>query len=129
MQYSEKVMDHFMNPRNIGTIENADGEGQVGNPVCGDIMKIFIKVKKEGEKEIIEDIKFQTLGCGSAIATSSMITEMAKGKTIEEAKKITREDVAGELEGLPKEKMHCSNLAAEALGEAIKNYEEKKNKK
>jgi len=122
--YSKKVMEHFMNPRNVGVIENPDGYGKVGNPVCGDLMEIFIKVKDD----IITDIKFKTFGCGSAIATSSMVTEMAKGKHIDEAMKITRSDVADELEGLPPHKMHCSNLAADALHEAIKDYKNKKKK-
>ncbi|UCH89680.1 MAG: Fe-S cluster assembly scaffold protein NifU [Thermoplasmata archaeon] len=120
--YSEKVMEHFMNPRNVGVIENADGYGKVGNPTCGDLMEIFISVKDD----IITDIKFRTFGCGSAIATSSMVTEMAKGKNIDEAMKITRNDVADELDGLPAKKMHCSNLAADALHEAIKDYKKKK---
>jgi nitrogen fixation NifU-like protein len=120
--YSKKVMEHFMNPRNVGVIENPDGYGKVGNPVCGDLMEMFIKVKDD----IITDIKFRTFGCGSAIATSSMVTELAKGLHIEEAMKITRDDVANELEGLPPRKMHCSNLAADALHEAIKNYKQKK---
>ena len=104
--YSKKVMEHFMNPKNVGVIENPDGYGQVGNPVCGDLMEIFIKVKDEK----VDDIKFRTFGCGSAIAVSSMVTEMAKGKTLDEAMKITRKDVADELDGLPPQKMHCSNL-------------------
>jgi len=120
--YSKKVMDHFMNPKNVGIIENPNGYGKVGNPVCGDLMEIFIKVKDD----IIEDIKFKTFGCGSAIATSSMVTELAKGKNIDEALKITRNDVADELDGLPPQKMHCSNLAADALQEAIKDYKKKK---
>ncbi len=120
--YSKKVMDHFMNPKNVGIMENPDGYGKVGNPVCGDLMEIFIKVKDD----IIEDIKFKTFGCGSAIATSSMVTELAKGKNIDEALKITRNDVADELDGLPPQKMHCSNLAADALQEAIKDYKKKK---
>ncbi len=119
--YSEKVLEHFRNPRNVGVIENADGYGKVGNPVCGDLMEIYIKVKDH----IIEDIKFKTFGCGSAIATSSMVTELAKGKHIDEAMKITRGDVATELDGLPPKKMHCSNLAADALHEAIKDYKRK----
>ena len=123
--YSEKVMEHFMNPRNVGKIENADGYGKVGNPVCGDLMEMFIKV----EDDIITDIKFRTFGCGSAIATSSMVTEMAKGMHVDEAMKITRGDVADELEGLPPRKMHCSNLAANALQEAIKDYKKKKAEK
>ena len=116
--YSEKVMDHFMNPRNVGVMEDADAVGEVGNPTCGDLMKIFIKVKDN----VITDIKFQTFGCGAAIATSSMITEMAMGKTLDEALKLTRDDVAEELDGLPPVKMHCSNLAADALKAAIDNY-------
>ena len=120
--YTKKVMDHFMNPRNVGVIENADGYGKVGNPVCGDLMEMYIKV----ENDVLTDIKFRTFGCGSAIATSSMITEMAKGKTLDEAMKITRQNVAEELEGLPPQKMHCSNLAADALHEAIKDYKRKK---
>jgi nitrogen fixation NifU-like protein len=123
--YSKKVMEHFMNPRNVGVIENPDGYGKVGNPVCGDLMEIFIKVKDD----IITDIKFKTFGCGSAIATSSMVTEIAKGKHVDEALKITRQDVADELEGLPPHKMHCSNLAADALHEAIKDYKNKKSNK
>ena len=123
--YSDKVMEHFQNPRNVGEIENADGVGTVGNPVCGDLMTIYIKVKDDK----IEDIKFKTFGCGAAIATSSMVTEMAMGKTLEEAMKITRNDVAENLEGLPPVKMHCSNLAADALHAAIDNYKEKKGEK
>ena len=122
MEYSEKVMDHFANPRNTGVIENPSGEGTVGNPTCGDLMTIYIDVD---ENEVIKDTKFKTFGCGSAIATSSMITEMALGKTIDEALQITRDDVADELDGLPPVKMHCSNLAADALAAAIKNYREK----
>jgi nitrogen fixation NifU-like protein len=122
--YSKKVMDHFMNPRNVGIIDKPDGYGKVGNPVCGDLMEIFIRVKND----IITDIKFKTFGCGSAIATSSMVTELAKGKHVDEAIKITRNDVADELEGLPPQKMHCSNLAADALQEAIKDYKKKKKK-
>lgn len=120
--YSEKVMDHFMNPRNVGEIPDADGVGQVGNPVCGDIMKIFIKVKDN----VIEDIKFKTFGCGAAIATSSMVTEMVKGKTIDEALRVSNRQVAEALGGLPPQKMHCSNLAADALHAAIKDYLSKK---
>jgi len=118
--YSDKVMEHFQNPRNVGEIEDADGVGTVGNPTCGDLMTIYIKVKDD----VIEDIKFKTFGCGAAIATSSMVTEMAMGKTIEEALEITRNDVAENLEGLPPVKMHCSNLAADALHAAIDNYKE-----
>lgn len=120
--YSDKVMDHFANPRNVGEIPNADGIGKVGNPQCGDVMWLYIKVKDD----VITDIKFKTFGCGAAIATSSMITELAKGKTLEEAKIISRQDVATALEGLPPQKMHCSNLAADALREAIKDYEAKR---
>jgi len=119
--YNEKVMDHFSNPRNVGEIPDADGVGTVGNAVCGDIMKIFIKVKDD----IIEDVKFQTFGCGAAIATSSMVTEMVKGKPISEAQEISNKQVAEALGGLPPIKMHCSNLAAEALAEAIKDYNKK----
>jgi nitrogen fixation NifU-like protein len=122
MMYSEKVLDHFRNPRNVGEIEDADGVGSVGNPVCGDMMSIYIKVKDDK----IEDIKFRTFGCGAAIATTSMTTELAKGKTLDEAMTITRQDVADELGGLPPVKMHCSNLAADALHEAIKDYRGKK---
>jgi nitrogen fixation NifU-like protein len=121
--YSKKVMDHFMNPRNVGEIKNADGYGKVGNPVCGDLMEMYIKIKDD----IITDIKFKTFGCGSAIATSSMVTEMAIGMHIDEAMKITRNDVADELEGLPPQKMHCSNLAADALKAAINDYKKRKN--
>ncbi len=123
--YSEKVMDHFKNPRNVGEIENADGVGTVGNPTCGDLMTMYIKVKDEK----IEDVKFKTFGCGAAIATSSMATEMAKGKTIKEAMNISRAEVAQNLGGLPPIKMHCSNLAADALHEAIKDYQKKKESK
>ncbi len=119
--YNDKVLDHFQHPHNLGQMDNPDGVGEVGNPTCGDIMKIYIKVNND----IIQDIKFETLGCGAAIATSSMITDLAKGKTIKEAKKISRNDVANELGGLPPIKMHCSNLAADALLKAIENYESK----
>ena len=121
--YSEKVMDHFANPRNSGIIENASGEGTVGNPTCGDLMTIYIDVD---DNDVIQDIKFETFGCGAAIATSSMITEIAKGMTVDEALEITRNDVADALDGLPPIKMHCSNLAADALTEAIKDYKSKK---
>lgn len=120
--YSEKVMDHFRTPRNMGEILDADGVGTVGNPVCGDMMNIYIKVKDD----VITDVKFKTFGCGAAIATSSMITELAKGKTLDDALKITRQDVADNLDGLPPVKMHCSNLAADGLHEAIKDYQAKK---
>ena len=116
--YSEKVMEHFANPRNVGEIPDADGVGEVGNPDCGDIMKIYIKVKDN----IIEDIKFKTFGCGAAIATSSMVTEMAKGKSLEEALKLSNRQVAEALGGLPPIKMHCSNLAADALQAAVNNF-------
>ena len=119
--YTEKVMEHFKNPRNVGEIPDADGVGTVGNPVCGDLMTIYIKVKDNR----LVDIKFKTFGCGSAIATSSMITELAKGKTLEEGLKITRANVADELGGLPAVKMHCSNLAADALHAAIEDYNKK----
>ncbi len=124
--YSEKVMDHFYHPRNVGEIEDADGVGVAGNPVCGDVMKITIKVDRESET--IKDIKFKTFGCGAAIATSSMVTEMVKGKdlTLEEAMKITNKMVAEALDGLPPIKMHCSNLAADALHAAIEDYLKKK---
>ena len=121
MDYSEKVMDHFANPRNCRAMENPDGVGEVGNPTCGDLMTIYIKVNDD---EVIEDISFQTFGCGAAIATSSMITEIAVGKTLEEALQISRNDVAEELDGLPPIKMHCSNLAADGLQAAIENYYE-----
>jgi nitrogen fixation protein NifU and related proteins len=118
--YTEKVMDHFSNPRNVGEIEDANGVGEVGNASCGDIMKIFLKV----EDNVIQDVKFKTFGCGAAIATSSMVTEMAIGKTIDEALVLTNQAVAEALDGLPPAKMHCSNLAADALHEAIKDYKE-----
>jgi nitrogen fixation NifU-like protein len=117
--YTEKVMDHFSNPRNIGEIENADGVGEVGNPVCGDMMSFYINVTDDK----IADIKFKTFGCVAAIAVSSMVTEMALGKTLDEAKKITKKSVAESLDGLPKEKMHCSNLGADALARAIEDFE------
>lgn len=121
-QYSEKVLDHFRNPRNVGTLEGEGvAIGRVGNPVCGDLMEIYIRVKNDK----IDDIKFKTFGCGSAIATASMISELAKGKTLDEALTITRQDVANELNGLPPIKMHCSNLAADALKNAIHNYRSK----
>ncbi len=123
--YSEKVMEHFANPRNVGEIKDADGIGKVGNPVCGDLMWIYIKVKDNR----LEDVKFKTFGCGAAIATSSMITEMAKGMTLEEALKISRKDVADALDGLPPVKMHCSNLAADGLHAAITDYLERSGKK
>ena len=122
--YSEKVMDHFAAPRNVGEIKDADGTGEIGNPVCGDMMTFYIKVKDD----VIEDVKFKTFGCGAAIAVSSMVSEMAKGKTLDEAMKITNKDVAEELGGLPKNKMHCSNLGADALHLAIEDYRKKHKK-
>ncbi|MCS7249535.1 MAG: Fe-S cluster assembly scaffold protein NifU [candidate division WOR-3 bacterium] len=122
--YSEKVMEHFLNPRNVGEIPDADGIGEVGNPVCGDMMTFYIKVR-DG---ILVDVKYKTFGCGAAIAVASMVSEMAKGKKIEEALKITNEMVAKELGGLPPHKMHCSNLGADALHKAIENYLKKKGK-
>lgn len=119
--YSEKVMEHFHNPRNVGVIEDADGVGEVGNPMCGDVMKIYIKV----DGDVISDIKFQTLGCGAAIATSSMVTEMAIGKPIDEAIRISKSAVAEALGGLPEVKMHCSVLAADGLKAAIEDYRSK----
>jgi len=119
--YNETVMEHFKDPRNVGTIENADGVGEVGNPVCGDLMTFYIQVKDNR----IEEIKYETFGCGAAIAVSSMISEMAKGKTLDEAFNITNQMVAEALQGLPKQKLHCSNLGAEALRKAIKNYQSK----
>jgi nitrogen fixation NifU-like protein len=119
--YTDKVMEHFSNPRNIGEIENADGVGEVGNPVCGDMMSFYINIKDDK----IADIKFKTFGCVAAIAVSSMVTEMAMGKSLAEAKKITKQSVAESLDGLPKEKMHCSNLGADALAKAIEDYESK----
>lgn len=121
--YNEKVLEHFQRPHNQGTITEADGIGQVGNPVCGDIMKIYIKVGKNGEgDEVIDGITFETLGCGAAIATSSMLTDMAKGKTLDEAMKIGKLDIANELGGLPEPKLHCSVLAHEGLHKAIEDY-------
>ena len=123
--YTEKVMDHFTNPRNVGEIENANGVGEVGNAKCGDIMRIYLDV----EDDIIKDVKFKTFGCGAAVATSSMVTEMVKGKTLDEAMVISNAAVAEALGGLPPAKMHCSNLAADALHAAIVNYREKQEKK
>lgn len=121
--YSEKVMDHFRNPRNVGTIENADGVGEAGNPVCGDIMKIYLKINNE----IIEDVKFETFGCGSAIASSSMATELIKGKSVSEAAELTNKAVAEALDGLPAHKMHCSVLAEEAIQAALADYKNREN--
>ena len=123
-EYTEKVLDHFRNPRNIGEIKDADGIGTVGNPTCGDVMTIYIKVKENR----IQDIKFKTYGCVAAVASSSIATELVKGKTLDEAMKFTRDDVAKELGGLPAVKLHCSNLAADALHEAIKDYRKKQKK-
>lgn len=122
MLYSEKVMDHFMNPRNVGKIDNADGIGEVGNAKCGDIMKIYIKV----DNDLISDVKFQTFGCGSAIASSSMATELIKGKPVSEALELTNKAVVEALEGLPTHKIHCSVLAEEAIKSAIEDYQAKK---
>ncbi len=119
--YNEKVMDHFQNPRNVGEMDKPSGVGEVGNMKCGDIMKVFIKVKDD----VIDDIKFLTFGCGAAIASSSVLTELVKGKTLEEAEAITNQHVADELGGLPPAKLHCSNLAADALQNAIRNYKNK----
>ena len=116
--YSEKVMEHFRSPRNVGEIVNADGVGEIGNPVCGDMMTFYVKI----DNGVLTDVKFKTFGCGAAIAVSSMVSEMAKGKTVEEAMKITNADVAKELGGLPPNKLHCSNLGADALHKAIENY-------
>ena len=124
LPYSEKVMDHFTNPRNVGEIPDASGIGTVGNPVCGDVMKMYLKI----ENEIITDVKFKTFGCGAAVATSSMVTEMVKGKPIAEALKITNKAVAEALGGLPAVKMHCSVLAEEALRAALKDYYKKQGK-
>lgn len=120
--YTDKVMDHFQNPRNMGEVEEADGVGEVGNPACGDVMRITIKVDNE---ERIQDIKFKTLGCGAAIATSSIVTELAKGKKLEEALEISKKTVADALGGLPPQKMHCSNLASDGLRKAIDDYHAK----
>jgi nitrogen fixation NifU-like protein len=124
--YTEKVMEHFTNPRNVGEIADADGTGEVGNMKCGDIMRIYIKVN---EQDVIEDIKFRTFGCGAAIATSSVVTEMVKGKTLDEALTVTNKQVAAELGGLPENKLHCSNLAADALHKAIEDYRNKRDEK
>lgn len=128
VKYTKKVMQTFMNPKNMGEIKNADGIGKVGNPVCGDVMWVYIKVEKKKNKEFIKDIKFKTFGCAAAIATSSMITQLAKGKTLEKAEKISNKDVAKSLKGLPPIKMHCSNLASEALKKAIEDYKKKNNR-
>jgi nitrogen fixation NifU-like protein len=123
LNYSKEVMKNFSNPKNVGEIKGADGIGKVGNPYCGDVMWVYIKVQKhKGKEETIKDIKFKTFGCAAAIATSSMITQLAKGKTLSKAGKITNQDVAKSLKGLPPIKMHCSNLASQALNAAIKDY-------
>lgn len=124
--YSQKVMDHIHNPRNMGEMKDPDGVGTEGNPVCGDTMRLFIKVGKKKNKEYIKDVKFQTLGCGAAIASSSMLTVMVKGKTLEEVEKVSRQAIAKKLGGLPPVKVHCSVLAADALRRAIENYRQKK---
>jgi nitrogen fixation protein NifU and related proteins len=124
MKYSQKVMEHFANPRNVGSIENADGVGEVGNPACGDIMTFTIRVR-DGR---LEDVKFQTFGCGAAIAVSSMISDMAKGRTLDEALAITNQAVAEALDGLPTNKLHCSNLGADALHAAIRDYQARQTK-
>ncbi len=130
MEYSKKVRENFMNPKNMGEIKNPDAIGKVGNPQCGDVMWIYLKIGKKKvdgkEEEIIKDIKFKTFGCMAAIATSSMITQLAKGKTLKEAEKITVDNVADSLQGLPAIKMHCSSLAVDALRKAIENYRKKK---
>jgi nitrogen fixation NifU-like protein len=129
LNYNKKVMKLFMNPKNMGEIKNPDGIGKVGNPTCGDIMWVYIKVGKDKKgKEILKDVKFKTFGCASAIATSSMITQIAKGKTLEEAEKIKYQEVVDSLGGLPPIKIHCSTLATEALNKAIENYKDKKGK-
>lgn len=125
--YSEKVMEHFSNPQNVGELENPDGVGEVGNPTCGDMMVFHIRVNQD--TQVIEDIRYKTFGCGAAIAVSSMVSEMAKGKTVQEALSITNEMVADHLDGLPPQKMHCSNLGADALHAAINNYLSKKKQK
>ena len=126
MLYSKKVMEHFKNPRNMGKMKDADGVGKVGNTICGDVMWMFIKVSNDKGKERISDVRFQTFGCVAAIATSSMTAELAKGKALKDAMKIGRKDVADSLDGLPPIKMHCSNLASDALRAAIKDYYKKK---
>lgn len=126
LDYSKTVMKNYMNPKNLGEIKNADGIGKVGNPTCGDIMWLYIKVKKEKGKEIISDIKFKTFGCAAAIATSSMVTQLAKGKTVQDAEKIKYEEVMKSLGGLPRVKVHCSMMAQEALKKAIEDYNKKK---
>ena len=124
--YSDKVLKHFKNPKNLGKINSPDGVGTVGNPRCGDVMRVYIKVEEKKGEEILKDIKVETLGCGAAIATSSMATELVKGKPLDEAEKLTAKAVADALEGLPSPKMHCSNLAAEGIKKAIEDYRKKK---
>jgi len=127
MEYSEEVMDNFKNPRNLGEIENADAIGKIGNPACGDIIWVYIKVgKNEAGEEILEDVKFKTFGCTAAIASSSMLTQLAKGKTLEQAKEVDKMDIAESLKGLPPVKMHCSSMASKALKKAIEEYTENK---
>ncbi len=127
LSYSKKIMKEFLNPKNLGEIKNPDGVGQVGNPKCGDIMHIFIRVGDQGKKtEFLKDVKFKTFGCGAAIASSSILTQIAKGKKMQQAKKITNKDVANKLKGMPPIKLHCSNLAADALQKAIEDYRGKK---
>lgn len=126
LEYSKKVLENFKNPKNMGEIKNPDGVGKVGNPTCGDIMWVYIKVEKKNGKEILKDVKFKAFGCAAAIATSSMTTQLAKGKTLEQAEKIGMKNVAEKLGGLPKIKMHCSSMAEKALKKAIEDYKEKK---
>ncbi|MFZ5365881.1 MAG: Fe-S cluster assembly scaffold protein NifU [Patescibacteria group bacterium] len=126
--YSKKVLEHFKNPRNMGEIKDADGVATVGNMICGDVMRMFIKVERKNGQEYIKDVKFQTLGCGAAISTSSMVTTMIKGKLLSEALKITNKAVAEALGGLPRNKLHCSVLAEEAVKKAIEDYQKKKSK-
>ena len=129
MNYNKKVLKNFMNPKNMGIIKNADAVGKVGNPQCGDIMEAYIKVDKKGKKEIIKEVKFKTFGCAAAIATSSMLTQIAKGKSLDEVEKIKYDQVVKSLGGLPNIKIHCSMMATEALNNAIKNYKNKEKKK
>lgn len=126
--YSQKVLEHFRHPKNLGKIKNPDGVGTVGNPICGDVMRVYIKVKTQKGKQYLDDIKIETLGCGAAIATASMASEMVEGKTLKEAEKLTSKAVAEALEGLPAPKMHCSNLAAQGIKQAIEDYRDKQKK-
>ncbi len=123
MQYTQKVIEHFRNPRNQGKIKDADAIGEKGNPACGDVMKIYLKIIKKDNKEIIKDIKFETFGCAAAIAVTSILTEMVKGKTLEEALELSKDDIVAELGGLPAQKIHCSMLGVDTLHEAIKQYQ------